>query len=509
MWVSCARHASAIGLARPDTTGVSATRTEARFGVDAGRVEEGPGRAVVLVVGTELVGGNGTGDVVLVADPLLHAPTSARPRTAVAATSHEPRARAGYGQMRKRPARTVRAVRFGAARMMRAVKYVVFVPDGCADVALPELGGRTPLEAARMPRLAALAANAEVGRAAVIPSGLPPGSDVGNMSILGFDPARYHTGRAPIEAAAMGVELGPDEVAYRCNLVTLSDGDAPVMVDFAAGHPTNAQSHAIIAELEAALGGGHDGVRFHPGVEYRHLCVVPRTWADAECVPPHDLTGRAAVFPRGAAARQLNALMDASREVVREAARAAGSEATQIWLWGQGVKPALPSFFATYGVRGRMSSAVDLVQGLGVLTGIEVVDVPGATAGFDNDYCAQAQACIRSLADRDLFVLHIEATDEAGHQGRSDVKVDALERWDTDVIGPVVDALDAAGEPYRILLMPDHATPCDTKTHSGEPVPYLLYDSARPGAGGRYTEPATAACAPVPGHSLMARLVEV
>ena len=388
------------------------------------------------------------------------------------------------------------------------MKYVVFVPDGCADVSLPELGDRTPLEAARMPRLAALAANADVGRAAVIPSGLPPGSDVGNMAILGFDPARYHTGRAPIEAAAMGVELAPGEVAFRCNLVSLSDDEPPIMVDFAAGHPTNAQSHAIVAALDAALGNGRDGVRFYAGVEYRHLLVVPDSWTDAECTPPHDLTGQAAVFPSGASAPKLKALMDASRVVVREAAGAVGSPATQIWLWGQGVKPALPSFAATYGVEARMSSAVDLVQGLGVLTGIEVVDVPGATAGFDNDYGAQARACIDSLADRDLFVLHIEATDEAGHQGRSDIKVDALERWDTEVIGPVVDALDRAGEPYRILLMPDHATPCNTMTHSADTVPYLLYDSTVAGAGGSYTEPATAGCAPVPGHSLMARLVE-
>lgn len=388
------------------------------------------------------------------------------------------------------------------------MKYVVFVPDGCADVALPELGDRTPLEAARMPRLAELAKRADVGRAAVIPAGLPPGSDVGNMSILGFDPVRYHTGRAPIEAAAMGVELGPDEVAYRCNLVTLSDDAAPVMIDFAAGHPTNEQSHAIVAALDAALGGGRDGVRFHPGVEYRHLCVVPRSWTDTECVPPHDLTGQVAVFPHGASAALVNGLMDASRAIVRDVAGSVGSAATQIWLWGQGVKPALPSFATTFGVRARLSSAVDLVQGLGVLTGIEVVDVPGATAGFDNDYGAQARACIDSLADRDLFVLHIEATDEAGHQGRSDIKVDALERWDTEVIGPVLDALEAGSEPYRILLMPDHATPCDTMTHSAEPVPFLLYDSASPGAGGTYTEPATAHCEPVAGHSLMARLVQ-
>jgi 2,3-bisphosphoglycerate-independent phosphoglycerate mutase len=457
----------------------------------------------VVAVGAGLVGGIGRVDVVSRDDPLLHAA-----RTSAPATTHERRTPCSVRAYPLRARAATSKSRFVTARMMRAMKYVVFVPDGCADVPLRELGGRTPLEAARMPRLAALASNAAVGRAAVIPPGLPPGSDVGNMSILGFDPARYHTGRAPIEAAAMGVELEPDQVAYRCNLVTLSDEAVPIMVDFAAGHPTNAQSHPIVAALDAALGDGRAGVRFHPGVEYRHLCVVPRTWIDAECTPPHDLTGQPAVFPRGGSAPYVNALMDASRAVVRDAARSVGSSATQIWLWGQGVKPALPSFAATFGVQGRMSSAVDLVQGLGVLTGIEVVDVPGATAGFDNDYGAQAQACIRSLADRDLFVLHIEATDEAGHQGRSDVKVDALERWDAEVIGPVVDALDAGDERYRILLLPDHATPCDTKTHSADPVPYLLYDSARAGAGGRYTEPATARCAAVPGHSLMAHLVE-
>jgi 2,3-bisphosphoglycerate-independent phosphoglycerate mutase len=385
------------------------------------------------------------------------------------------------------------------------MKYVVLVPDGCADVGLAELDGRTPLEAARMPALARLAATGAVGRAAVIPPGLPPGSDVGNMSILGYDPSHYHTGRAPIEAAAMGVELAPDEVAYRCNLVTLSEGDPPSMVDFAAGHPRNEQSHPIVEALQGAL--GRDGVHFHAGVEYRHLCVVPREWADAECTPPHDLTGQPVRWPTGPAAARLRALMDASRDVVRAAARDVGATATQIWLWGQGVKPALPSFAATYGVEGRMSSAVDLVQGLGVLTGIEVVDVPGATAGFDNDYAAQREACLRSLADRDFFLLHVEATDEAGHQGRADVKVDALERWDADIIGPLVAALDEIGERYRILLLPDHATPCDLKTHTPEPVPFLLYDSTREGPGGVYSEPATAASPPVPGHSLMARLV--
>jgi 2,3-bisphosphoglycerate-independent phosphoglycerate mutase len=383
------------------------------------------------------------------------------------------------------------------------VKYLVLVPDGCADEPLAELDDRTPLEAAHMPRLAALAAAGQVGLAAVIPEGLPPGSDVGNLAILGYDPAVYHTGRAPIEAAAMGVELEPSEVAYRCNLVTIDD--AGTMVDFAAGHLDSAQSHPIVAALDDALGGGRDGVRFHAGVEYRHLCVVPSHLAVADCVPPHDLTGQRAVMPTGPAAARLVELMDASKPVVREVAAQVGSIATQIWLWGQGIRPQLPDFEARYGVAGRLSSAVDLVRGLGVLTGIEVVDVPGATAGFDNDYTAQTDAALASLADRDLFLLHVEATDEAGHQGAVKEKVTALERWDDQIIGPLVDALE--GEHYRVLLLPDHATPCALRTHTSAPVPYLLFDSHHPGPGGEYTERAVAGNAPVVAHHLMARLV--
>jgi 2,3-bisphosphoglycerate-independent phosphoglycerate mutase len=383
------------------------------------------------------------------------------------------------------------------------MKYVVLVPDGCADEPIPELDGRTPLEAAHMPRLAALASKGELGLASVIPDGLPPGSDVGNLAILGYDPAMYHTGRAPIEAAAMGVELLPDEVAYRCNLVTVDDDGT--MVDFAAGHLQSAQSRPIITALDRALGDGRDGVRFHAGVEYRHLCVLPAELADAECVPPHDLTGQRAILPTGPAAAQLIALMDASKPVVREAAAAVGSIATQIWLWGQGVCPDLPEFCARFGVQGRLSSAVDLVRGLGVLTGIEVVDVPSATAGFDNDYRAQCEAALTSLADRDFFLLHVEATDEAGHQGAVDEKVAALERWDSEIIGPLVDGLH--DEAFRLLLLPDHATPCAARTHTAAPVPYLLLDSERPGPGGVYTERGVAHAEPVVAHRLMSRLV--
>ncbi len=383
------------------------------------------------------------------------------------------------------------------------MKYLVLVPDGCADEPLAQLGGRTPLEAAHMPNLARLAASAEVGLAEVIPPGLPPGSDVGNLAILGYDPTEYHTGRAPIEAAAMGVDLAPDEVAFRCNLVTVDD--AGTMVDFAAGHVTSEQSHVIVAALDDVLGHGRDGVRFHPGVEYRHLCVVPRDFGDAECVPPHDLTGQPVVLPVGPAAPKLTALMDASKPVVAAAATEVGSIATQIWLWGQGTRPRLPDFTDRFGVRGRLSSAVDLVRGLGVLSGIEVLDVPGATAGFDNDYAAQRDAALASLADRDLFLLHVEATDEAGHQGAVDEKVASLERWDADIIGPLVAAL--GDEPFRVLLLPDHATPCAARTHTSEPVPYLLFDRDEPGPGGEYSERGVAGATPVPAHDLMARLL--
>src|SRR3954447_18919505 len=194
----------------------------------------------------------------------------------------------------------------------RPVKYVVCVPDGCADEPNDALGGGPPLEAAAMPVLAALAARGEAGRAAVIPPGLPPGSDVGNMSIIAYDPAAYHTGRAPIEAAALGLKLRPDQVAYRCNLVTV--GDDGTMADFAGGHPSSEQAAEVIASLQTELGG--DGVEFHPGVQYRHILVAPADWAEAECAPPHDLSDKPAVWPTGAAASKLQALMDASREVV-------------------------------------------------------------------------------------------------------------------------------------------------------------------------------------------------
>lgn len=380
------------------------------------------------------------------------------------------------------------------------MKYVVCVPDGCADEPVPELGGRTPLDAASMPTLDALAARGEVGRAAVIPPGLPPGSDVGNMAILGYDPTSFHTGRAPIEAASLGLTLAADQVAYRCNLVTV--GDDGTMVDFAGGHPSTQQAAEVVAALAAELGG--DGVEFHPGVEYRHIVVVPASLADAECVPPHDLTGIAARWPTGPAAPRLRALMEASRPVLSRFDMAAN----QIWLWGQGVQPRLPSFGDRWGLEAGLCSAVDLVRGLGVLSGIEVIDVDGMTAGYETDYVAQRDCALDALGDgADLFLIHVEATDEAGHAGDVDEKVRSLERWDAEILTELVAGLDRMGE-WRLLWLADHATPLGLRTHTAEPVPYLLVGAgvARSGPD-RCTETAVAGLAPVAGHELMGRLV--
>jgi 2,3-bisphosphoglycerate-independent phosphoglycerate mutase len=380
-------------------------------------------------------------------------------------------------------------------------KYVVCVPDGAADEPLAELGGKTPLEAANLPTFAALARRAEVGRAATIPEGFPPGSDVGNMSILGYDPARYHTGRAPIEAAAMGLQLDDDQVAYRCNLVKVgADG---TMVDFAGGHPTTEAASEVIHALEKELGGA--GIEFHAGVQYRHILVTPADWADAECTPPHDLTGKPAVWPTGSSAPKLQALMDASRKVIERFSL----DASQIWLWGQGRQPRLPSFQDTYGLQAAMVSAVDLVRGLGALTGIRRVDVPGITGWYDTDYEAKRDACLNALAaGDDLFLIHVEASDEAGHAGNVEEKVKALENWDRRILRPLVDALDMDDfRPWRLLLLPDHATPLALRTHTSDSVPYMLVDSEVDGAGGVYTEAGTADCPPVPGHTLMNHLI--
>lgn len=411
------------------------------------------------------------------------------------------------------------------------MKYVICVPDGCADQPVAALNGRTPLEAADMPVLQELAARGTLGRAKVIPDGLPPGSDVGNMSIFGYDPALYHTGRAPIEAAALGLRLAEDEIAFRCNLVKVSDDAAPIMRDFAGGHPDTDQAAKVIAALNshsyfgaagelAGRGGSGEGsgsaasgdsrgslasspVSFHPGVQYRHIMVAPREWENANCVPPHDLTDQPAVLPSGPHSEHLRRLMHESQPILADF----DIDANQIWLWGQGRQPQMPSFSRRWGLSAGLVTAVDLVRGIGVLTGISVVEVEGATAWYDTNYEGKRDAVLKMLRDgADLAVLHVEASDEAGHAGDVAEKINSLENWDSRIFAGLVEGLDEIGH-WRMLVMPDHATPLELRTHTSDPVPYLLVDSQIRGAGGSYTERGVAEAPVEAGHTLMAKLL--
>ena len=366
------------------------------------------------------------------------------------------------------------------------MKYVVVQGDGMADEPIAELGGKTPLEHARTPNLDQMAARGILGLTRTIPRGLPPGSDVGTMSVLGYDPARYHTGRSPIEAASMGVELGPDDVAFRCNLVTLEtlEGGSEIMRDFAGGHPPTEEAAEIVRDLQRAL--GRDGLEFHPGVSYRHLLVWRGGESRMRTTPPHDLSDKpvAGHFPDGPGADVLRDLMERSRRLLAEhpvcqARSARGERApTSIWLWGQGKRPRVPTLRERFGVEGSVIAAVDLVNGLGVLAGLERIAVPGATGFLDTNFRGKAEYGLRALEARDFLFLHVEAPDEGGHMGDAQKKVEAIENVDEKVVGPLLEGLRAAGGAWRMLVMPDHPTPCALKTHTAEPVPFVVYVSS-------------------------------
>lgn len=389
------------------------------------------------------------------------------------------------------------------------MKYLCIIPDGLADEPLEELGGRTPMEAAETPCLDRWAAGGEVGLARNVPEGFPPGSDVAIMAICGLDPRRCYTGRAPIEAAALGIDLRPDEVAYRCNLVTVEDG---VMRDFSAGHITSEEGAELIEALNAADGEG----KFYAGVSYRNICVLPDDLADADCTPPHDLTGKAVVVPHGPAALKLIEIMERSRAILaRHPVNKSRIErgippATQVWLWGQGKTPQLESFAGRYGMTGALITAVDLVRGLGVLTGLEVVEVPGATGYYDTNYRGKGEYALQALERHPFCLVHVEATDEAGHEGSAARKIEAFEAIDEKIVGTIQDGL--GGEDYRVLVLPDHPTPVRIKTHTQDPVPFLIYDSNRESASGRggefpsFSERGASKTTPVEGYELLGRL---
>lgn len=364
------------------------------------------------------------------------------------------------------------------------MKYVVLQGDGMADWPVPELGNKTPLEYARTPHMDKIAAYGTLGMTHTIPPGFPSGSDVGTLSLLGYDPRRYHTGRSPIEAASMGVELGPDDIAFRCNLVTIGKAaeGTEVMDDFTAGHISSDEAAELIHTVNQELGGAE--LAFYPGVSYRHLLVWHNGKEHLDTTPPHDITGKplAGHWPNGEGSERLAALMERSRELfathpVNVRRQAQGQKpVSSVWLWGQGRRPAVPTLKEQFGLDGAVISAVDLVRGIGVLAGLEVIQVPGATGFLDTNYVGKAEYGLESLRRTDFLFLHVEATDEAGHMGAADKKVQALEDFDEKVVGTILHGLDAFPE-WRVLLMPDHATPVEIKTHSDDPVPFAVVSS--------------------------------
>lgn len=371
------------------------------------------------------------------------------------------------------------------------MKYIVLLGDGMAGLPMDELGGKTTLAHAKTPNMDYMARTGKLGLAKTVPEGMPPGSDVANLSVLGYDPAKYYTGRAPLEAASIGVELGPEDVAYRCNLVTLglikgrSGEDYRndyIMEDFSAGHITTDEAAELIDEIDASFGCGN--VNFYPGVSYRHLMVWSKGRHDLKCTPPHDITGKpiAGHLPEGDGAGFITDLMEYSmgllsgHAVNRERAAKGNCPANSIWLWGQGKRPSLPAFKELYGLKGAMISAVDLMKGIASILGFDVIDVPGVTGYIDTNYEGKADAALKALERADFVYVHVEAPDESGHGGRMDHKLKAIEDFDSKVVGRVLSAIK--GRPgYRVLVMPDHPTPIAVKSHTSEPVPFILYDS--------------------------------
>jgi 2,3-bisphosphoglycerate-independent phosphoglycerate mutase len=357
------------------------------------------------------------------------------------------------------------------------MKYAFLVGDGMSDVPCPALGGKTPLEHAQTPHMDAIARGGRTGLIQTIPTGLPPGSDVGNLALMGYDPARYFRGRAPIEAVAMGIRLGADAVAFRCNLVTLADGR---MKDYAGGHFADDEAASLIGELKRVLDAKERSL--HVGVDYRHLLVTSDVaTAGMETTPPHDITGKPwqGHLPKGADAAKVVEMMDRARttlarSAVNEKRRREGKPAaTDIWLWGQGRGMVLPTLGERYGLSGSVISAVNLVNGLGILAGLSPIAVAGATGYLGTNYAGKVSAATAALDKGDFVFVHVEAPDETSHEGSLEKKLQAIEEFDQNVVGPIL-ALRDRWSDLRVLVSPDHATPVSLKTHSTEPVPFAV-----------------------------------
>lgn len=363
------------------------------------------------------------------------------------------------------------------------MKYIFLDPDGAADLPVDELGGLTPLEVADTPNLDRLAREGRGGTVQTIPEGMGAGSDIATLSLMGYDPREYYTGRGPLEAAYRGIRLKPGEYAYRCNLITERDG---FVKDYSAGHISTEDATVLIETLDQEL--GNDEVRFYPGVSYRHLLILREGgMKETVCRPPHDVMDHPVkeALPSGPGAELLLDLIDRARPILANHAINKGrldrgkNPANMIWPWGQGGAPKIATFKERFGITGAVISAVDVIKGLGYYLGLEIIEIPGATGYFDTDYEGKAAAALQALEDKDFVFVHVEATDEAGHEGLVDEKVVALENFDKRLVGPIIEGAAKFGK-YRVLVSPDHETPVAVRTHTRGPVPFIFYESGGP-----------------------------
>jgi 2,3-bisphosphoglycerate-independent phosphoglycerate mutase len=372
-----------------------------------------------------------------------------------------------------------------------AMKYAVLIGDGMADYPIEKLGGKTILQAARTPAMDYIAAHGNTGLAKTIPDGLPAGSDVANMSILGYDPAVYYSGRAPLEAASMGVALASDDVAFRCNLVTIGQGR---IKDYSAGHISSEEAEILIETLDTEL--GNEELRFYPGISYRHLLVARNNLGvETECTPPHDITEKKIeeYLPGGKDGDFFSDMIKKSMIILElhpvnlKRIEEGKNPANSIWVWGQGYAPKFTPFQELYGKAGAVISAVDLLKGIGIYAGLDVIEVSGATGYLDTNYEGKANAAIEALKTRDLVFVHVEAPDEAGHEGSIDKKLRAVEDFDGRIVAPILKHAKASDEPFTILVLPDHPTPISLKTHVPDPIPFAVYRTDKTDSDGAET----------------------
>jgi len=367
------------------------------------------------------------------------------------------------------------------------MKYVIIVGDGMADYPIQSLGGRTPLMVARTPHMDWMAKQGEIGLVRTIPDGFNPGSEIANLSIFGYDPIRYYTGRGPLEAASLGVKLADDDIAFRCNLVTLKfQGNKIVMEDFSAGHITDGEAKKVILDLNKEMATNE--IRFYSGVSYRHLMVLKNGAAKfsnlekLELTPPHDIIGKEITTLLSQMKEPVLALMNESQKLLKShpinlARESKGlPPANSIWLWGQGRSPRMITLKERFGMDGYVISAVHLIKGIGILAGLEVLEVPGVTGYFDTNYDGKAQYAIRGLREKNFVYVHVEAPDEAGHMGNPQLKIEAIEAFDEKIVGPILEGMKDFRR-YKVLVLPDHPTPLSVRTHTADPVPYVIYSN--------------------------------